>query len=629
MINYDDENFQAWLHKANPQPSSPDVACSPWHMITDGLWFPFPSARSGQVETVMKIREKTEEGYRVLVNGGTGFGKSPTMMALAATYGSAYILVGKNDLVEQYRRDFERLEHVGFLKSKAQFRCSIIPGQSCHDADAECKRVRLQAMKFVKGGEGSVHPVLLHPSQALAMKTEDARIAVEEALEARPCPYSQNRDFALVQNYTVMTVAMALTVFSYLGNFPPLRQRDIIIVDECSELESELMGFFETVLNTKRIFEATLSHAEFRPRDEAFLPIPTNLEEVEEWVKAMHGIISPLMSDLEENPAAYDQRRATAIRSVHRNLIAVRLAFRLKLPLHFEIEHTGFYGPADRGHDTYKIIVKPLECRGLYDRVFGAYGRRHVFCSATTGTPEVWQATHQMNQAVTYLEVGSPFPKENRPIIYKPLGKMTKAQIDRDLPEYCQQIVALCQQDGQGDPRFNHKHQKGLIHTYTTRIADALLEAFYNAGLAKRVTALKGSGAQRAEIMAMFKASDQPKILISPSAMLGISLDDDAGRFQIIAKTPYPYLGDPGVKYRQDNIKDWYSWQTSKDIIQACGRVVRSPTDWGITYIVDEAFANHLRWNGKQFPDWWHEAYQSMLAAPVVAALPDLPPIPR
>lgn len=627
MLKYDDDAWQTWYENADPKSANPDDATQPWYQQPSDHHFPFPQARPGQIETIEQIRNLTEQGYRVLVNGGTGFGKSPTMMGLAATFGSAWILVGKNDLVEQYRQDFEKRQFVGFLKAKTQFRCSILPGQSCYDADAECKRVRSQAINFLEGESDSVSTHLVPVNEISSMSIRDAKDAVSAALKRRPCPYKQNRDFALTQNYTIMTVQMALTMFTYLRSHPAVRTRSLLIIDECSELEQELMSFFATSISTKRVYDATHSHKLFRPDNaNGYVPRPDDLDEALEWLDAVDDEISEHIINLEKNPDNFDSKRAGALRGLKRSIQGVKEGVKLGLPYHFELEDTGFYGAALHGHDSYKVIIRPLECRGLYDRVFGEMAHRHVFCSATTGTPEVWQATHQMKYAVDYLEVGSPFPKENRPIIFRPSGSMARSHIEKTLPKLCQDIVALVQQDNQDDPRFNHLHQKGLIHTYTSKICNALYEAFREAGLGSRVRILQGSGSQRNEIMEMFKRFEKPLILISPSAMLGISLDEDYGRFQIIAKTPYPYLGDVGVAYRKDNIKDWYSWQTSKDIIQSCGRVVRSPTDWGITYIMDGTFANHLRWNSSQFPQWWHEAYQSNMPS---ASIPALPPIAR
>ena len=120
-------------------------------------------------------------------------------------------------------------------------------------------------------------------------------------------------------------------------------------------------------------------------------------------------------------------------------------------------------------------------------------------------------------------------------------------------------------------PQFCHANQKGIIHTYNNKVTDMVAAALDKAGMARRRIILRGGGRVREEAMTLFRKSSDPLILISPSAMLGLSLDDDLGRWQAIVKLPYPYLGDPSVEHRKDNIPDWYEWQTAKDLIQTFG----------------------------------------------------------
>ena len=102
--------------------------------------------------------------------------------------------------------------------------------------------------------------------------------------------------------------------------------------------------------------------------------------------------------------------------------------------------------------------------------------------------------------------------------------------------------------------------------------------------------------------------STNPTVIISPSITEGYSFDDDLARFQIIAKVPYPFLGDRQVKARMELDRDWYTLQTVMTVIQACGRIVRSETDRGITYILDSDFENLFRNNEKFFPTWFKES---------------------
>jgi Rad3-related DNA helicase len=160
-----------------------------------------------------------------------------------------------------------------------------------------------------------------------------------------------------------------------------------------------------------------------------------------------------------------------------------------------------------------------------------------------------------------------------------------------------------------GNSSQNHAKQNGVIHTYNNKIMSAVVEKLYRSGLGDRVIELSGGGNQREAALQMFKEGSG-KILVSPSAMLGLSFIDDIARYQIIAKVPYPSLADPSVKYRMENIEGWYEWQVAKDLIQTFGRVCRSLTDWGTTYILDSKFQDFYKANRRLFPDYVQKAIQ-------------------
>jgi Rad3-related DNA helicase len=240
----------------------------------------------------------------------------------------------------------------------------------------------------------------------------------------------------------------------------------------------------------------------------------------------------------------------------------------------------------------------------MFDHLMDGVAERAVFLSATPGTPALFKDTHALANKLTLLKGGTPFPVQNRPVFMRPAGNLSKNTLERDLPkvaEYCRTIANF----SAPGTRYDHVNQKGVIHTHNKRIMDAVL-----ARLGKRGVPLSGGGPQRMETVERFKASKEPLILVSPSAYIGISFDEDMARWQIVAKAPYLFLGDPAVVHRKDTIKDWYSWQTTKNMIQSFGRAVRSPDDWAATYIIDESAVNHLKWNKAQVPSYIMEAIQ-------------------
>jgi hypothetical protein len=67
--------------------------------------------------------------------------------------------------------------------------------------------------------------------------------------------------------------------------------------------------------------------------------------------------------------------------------------------------------------------------------------------------------------------------------------------------------------------------------------------------------------------------------LVSTYANEGLDFIDEAARFCIIVKCPFPDMGDPQIKTRKERDPAWYDNETLKDLVQMAGRVVRSATD--------------------------------------------------
>ncbi len=95
---------------------------------------------------------------------------------------------------------------------------------------------------------------------------------------------------------------------------------------------------------------------------------------------------------------------------------------------------------------------------------------------------------------------------------------------------------------------------------------------------------------------------------VNPSMTEGFDFSEDLARWQIIAKVPYPSLGDAHVVAKKDQDEEWYILEVVKTIVQASGRVVRSEKDKGVTYILDSDFERVWRENQHMFPKWWSEA---------------------
>lgn len=575
--------------------------------------FPFPSTRAGQLDVVDRVASVLNSGKDVLLCAGTGFGKSPTMMALASLFKDAWLLVGKNDLVEQWKNDFQRLDHCGFYKSRNSFRCHLVPGKTCGEANRTCLSSRKALSQYVAGGLKTPPVFLIAPSdfndyvRQYGEKSAEVHFKkiARDFMQGKNCMYERNRDYALSKDITISTVAMALTIFSYLGYFPPVRKRKLMVIDECSEIESELLRFYEMQVSTKTITNLVGSAEVFVPdqNGKILCPPPKTTHEALVWVNNVDDFIDRKKKEMEIAGVEFTDDDCEVFDSFKNKLKAIASGLKMKVPFFAEIEQTGWFNGrgGQQMHDSYIVHIKPLEARGLFDQTLGQFAEHFIFTSATTGTAELFNATLGRTRPLEYVEVLSTFPVANRPIYVVPSANMSFKTIDGDLPKMTQAVMMVANSE-------DHRNQKGIIHTFTNRITDAVVKSFIDAGLQRRIIVLKGSGPTRNDQMKIFRMSPDPMILVSPSAMMGISLDDDLGRWQIIAKVPFPNFKDKSIEYRKDNIDGWYAWQTSKDMIQTFGRIIRSPTDWGTTYILDSCFINHYYHNELQFPGFIRDA---------------------
>ena len=88
----------------------------------------------------------------------------------------------------------------------------------------------------------------------------------------------------------------------------------------------------------------------------------------------------------------------------------------------------------------------------------------------------------------------------------------------------------------------------------------------------------------------------------------GIDLIDDASRFQIILKIPYPNLQSVVNKQRLQENPHWFAMKTVQKLLQAYGRSIRSADDFADTFILDSCFGDVLRNNSAMIPRYVHDS---------------------
>lgn len=146
--------------------------------------------------------------------------------------------------------------------------------------------------------------------------------------------------------------------------------------------------------------------------------------------------------------------------------------------------------------------------------------------------------------------------------------------------------------------------KKGIIHCGSYALGEKLLSMTKH-----RDRLISYKQGEKESSLAMFRDS-KDKVLIGPSILEGVNLEDDASRFQIFVKVPYASLADKFVQEKLNADRRWYQNDAIMKILQGVGRSVRNKNDWAVTYILDGDFIRLWRENAKQFTKEFNERLQ-------------------
>lgn len=239
------------------------------------------------------------------------------------------------------------------------------------------------------------------------------------------------------------------------------------------------------------------------------------------------------------------------------------------------------------------IKLRPVDIRDSSNIFWGKDNRQKILLFSATISRKDIEELGLDRRKVMYLEARSPIPVENRPIHSDFVGSLSYANMPSMIRRIAEKIQELMQK---------HPGEKGFIHT-TYAMADKLrplLGSDSRLLFHDRLTASK--------TLDTFKRAKDARVMVGSGLYEGVSLDYDLARFQLITKCPWPSQADPAIKYRLSRDPEYYAWETIKPLLQASGRVCRTPTDFGVTYILDGSFDRLRRDWSHLMPDWFTEA---------------------
>jgi Rad3-related DNA helicase len=243
-----------------------------------------------------------------------------------------------------------------------------------------------------------------------------------------------------------------------------------------------------------------------------------------------------------------------------------------------------------RGKEAVCLMIKPLILRNAKAKLWGKVTSKLILLSATINENDI-KLLGLDTKRVAYIKTDSAIPKENRPVYIVPVTKFNFKNRDESAGKIAKAIEGIMKK---------YPKDKGVIHcTYST---SKLLFAFINN---KRL--LSFDAENREEVYKKFLKSKN-KVLLAPACQEGLDLKGDLARFQILAKINFPSLASNYIKKIIETDEKLYTWEAVRSVLQAYGRIVRTPEDHGDTYIIDSSFLYLYNKNKDMFADWFKEA---------------------
>ncbi|WP_407377248.1 helicase C-terminal domain-containing protein [Methanobrevibacter sp.] len=505
-------------------------------------YFPFEKPRQYQLETISEIMEAIKKGYKYIVlEAGTGTGKSAIAATLAQIFDSSYILTITKQLQDQYLNDFKDL---GFklVKGRSNFQCKKYLEDGVHQS-CDLGRCVIEGYKCK-------YSLNNHSNNKITKENT--------------CEYYFQKFQAMNSQVTIANYPYMFLELNYVDDF---FKRELMICDEAHNIESMIMN------------QLTL---EFERNDlKEYLKVNLSKELVNQLNE---GDYNDWIHFITKIKTKYEQE-LSKIENLNKPELSEKIMF-IKMQINdcrrfldqINIDPSMWIFDYDKNNKIAQF--KPLKIDTYAKNTLFRYGEVCLFMSATILDYRLFAHWLGISPDEIYaIRRKSPFDIKRNPIKTYSGFNMSKDHLKDSAPRTINTIRDILDK---------HKNEKGIIHTISGQCRDFLISNI------KTDRFIFHDTKDRSEIIDEFKKSKQPLVLVSPSVNEGVDLPGDECRFQIIYKIPYPDLGDKQTALRAQIDPKWYNYKTSLALVQTHGRGMRYNEDFCRTYFIDSRFISYV-----------------------------------
>jgi Rad3-related DNA helicase len=530
--------------------------------------FPAPSYRGAQEEALRDIRDAfAASNDVVLVRAPTGSGKSLLARAVAgcartiegaepSEASGAYYTTPQVSQLDDVAAD-DLLADLNVIRGKSNYSCILPDERNTPVNQAPCVRER--------GYDCSVK---------------------------HRCPYFSDRAIASSREIAAMTLAY----FMQTAGSEVFRTRDVVVIDEAHGL-AEWAEMYATIQLGPRTVPFW---------DELRVPEIDGLDRAVRYAENVAQLCTRRKDELlgQESLTPREVRQRDRLQELIGELDWFVSDYRdpesattwLVDQSEPQNREDATDGDADGEKLGGPLTIKPMDPERYLRHTVWDRGNKFALLSATILNKDAFCRQVGLNPAdVALVDVEHTFPVEHRPLYDVTQGKMTYEHRSETTPKLARTIVRLMQE---------HPDEKGLIHAHSYDIQERLAGLLRDFGVGDRIR-VHDRDSRDGDLEA-WKASDDPDVFLSVKMEEALDLKGDLCRWQVLCKAPYLNTGDSRVAHRLEQGQwAWYYRAALRTVIQACGRVVRAPDDYGATYLADSSLLDLFDRARTDMPDWF------------------------
>ena len=575
--------------------------------------------RQGQLEMSHAIAENLAAGRSIIVQAGTGTGKSLGYLVPALLNGKKTVVATATKALQDQldRNDLPLLEkHLG-----VDFTWAVVKGRNNYVCRQRVNELRdtsnqLEFEEVSGSTQKEIETILKWAAQTTTgdfeelprVPSERARLAVSVSSDECPgrqkcqagndCFAERARDAANTADVIVVNLHMyGLHVASGGALLPP---HEVVIFDEAHQLEAVMSdtvgvqlsaGRFSSLAAAVRkvIADPTVTSAleqsgtRFAAAIAPFAgsrlstPMPTAITEplarARIEINAILGVLREVKTDVE----------TTMQRSYRAQTQATRLAEALDLALG---TFQGYVAFVEGTHDRAMLKISPLDVGNVL--AGSVWGNVSAVLTSATVPATLPQRVGLPTEGTELLAVESPFDYERNSRLY-----CSPTFPDRNSPAFTD---------------FVHDELEALITAAGGRTLALFTsnKALHAATAAMRerlsVPILSPADYPRQKLIEMFLADESSCIFGSQAFFQGIDLPGRTLSLVVLDKLPFPRPDDPLLEARRDAVGRDASFGlidlpiAATSLAQAAGRLIRTAQDRGVVAVLDRRLATAGYW---------------------------------